>query len=229
VAAAEGKNTDQDKAIAAANKEIDEVGADLTKTKERLNDVDAKVGAAARSAEQAGQRADAAQRSADGAARSADGARGFATEQAQGVQKNVDKVVTVVDGINRLQMLKSETVLFDVNQTKLSADAKTALDEVAKMSGAHERFVIEVQGFTDKTGSQTLNEALSQARATEVTRYLVNQHKIPVRAISAIGSGYTAPIGDDKTKDGRAMNRRVEVRLFAPEVASVGKALAAQC
>jgi len=225
VAAAEGKNADQDKAIAAANKEIDEVGADLTKTKERLTDVDSKAVAAGQAAQQAGQRADAAQRSADGAKQAADGARTFASEAAQ---KSAERVVTVVDGTNKFQMMKSETVLFKVNQTKLSDEARGALDEVAKMAAGQDRYMIEVQGFTDKTGPQQVNEALSQARATEVTRYLVNQHKIPVRAISAIGSGYTAPVGDDKTADGRAMNRRVEVRLFAPEVTSAVKALAQQ-
>ncbi len=225
VAAAEGKNADQDKALAATNKELDEVGADLTKTKERLTDVDAKAVAAGQAAQQAGQRADAAQRSADGAQKSADGVRTFATEA---VQKSAERVVTVVDSTNKFQMVKTETVLFAVNQTKLSDEAKSSLDEIAKMAAGSERFMIEVQGFTDKTGPQTLNEQLSQSRATEVTRYLVNQHKIPVRTISAIGSGYTSPVGDDKTSDGRAMNRRVEVRLFAPEVASAAKALAQQ-
>lgn len=223
VAAAEGKLADQDKVLAATNKELDDVGADLTRTKERLTDVDGKATAAGQAAQQAGTRADNAQRSADGAQRAADGARTFATET---VQKSEQRVVSAVDSSNKFQMMKTETVLFKINQTKLSDEGKASLDAVAKMVTGQERYMIEVQGFTDKTGSQSTNEALSQARATEVTRYLVNQHKIPVRMISAIGSGYTAPVGDDKTSDGRAMNRRVEVRLFAPEATSAVKALA---
>jgi len=71
-----------------------------------------------------------------------------------------------------------------------------------------------------------VNQTLSQQRATEVVRYLVNEQKLPVRTISSIGSGYTAPVGDDSTLDGRKMNRRVEVRLFVPEIASASGAVA---
>ena len=72
-----------------------------------------------------------------------------------------------------------------------------------------------------------MNEAVSQARAIAVTRYLVNEHKVPVRTITSIGSGYTAPVGDDSTSEGRKSNRRVEVRLYVPE-ATNAKALTAQ-
>ena len=81
--------------------------------------------------------------------------------------------------------------------------------------------MIEVQGFTDKTGTADINEKLSQDRAEAAARYLVNQHQIPVRDINMLGSGYASPVGDDKTRDGRKQNRRVEVRLFVPEVNAV--------
>ena len=44
-----------------------------------------------------------------------------------------------------------------------------------------------------------------------------NEHKIPVRSITTLGSGYALPVADDKTREGRKQNRRVEVRLFVPE------------
>ncbi len=72
-----------------------------------------------------------------------------------------------VEGMNKHQMTKSTTVLFAVNQSKLTADSKKDLDEFAKQADGLQRYVIEVQGFTDKTGPVTLNEALSQARAEE--------------------------------------------------------------
>ncbi len=80
--------------------------------------------------------------------------------------------------------------------------------------------MIEVQGFTDKTGPASFNETLSQERADAVARYLANEHKIPVRSISTLGSGYALPVADDKTRDGRKQNRRVEVRLYVPEAGS---------
>jgi outer membrane protein OmpA-like peptidoglycan-associated protein len=45
----------------------------------------------------------------------------------------------------------------------------------------------------------------------------VNEHKIPVRTINTLGSGYALPVADDKTRDGRKQNRRVEIRVWVPE------------
>ena len=50
-----------------------------------------------------------------------------------------------------------------------------------------------------------------------MARYLANQYQIPVRTISTLGSGYAQPVADDQSRDGRKMNRRVEVRLWVPE------------
>jgi outer membrane protein OmpA-like peptidoglycan-associated protein len=224
VAAAEIRNNEQDKQITANDKEIADLGTDLTRTKEQLRDVDAKAAAAGQSAQQAGQRADAAQRSADGARTLAQ----QGNDKADQVKRDVDRTISTLDGLNRYQMLKTETVLFAVGQSRLSTESRAQLDDIARAATAQDRFILEVQGYTDKTGSAEFNQQLSQARASEVARYLVNQHKIPVRAVSQIGSGYSAPVGDDSTRDGRAMNRRVEVRLFVPEIGSAVKALSAQ-
>jgi len=59
-----------------------------------------------------------------------------------------------------------------------------------------------------------------------VARYLANEHKIPVRSITMLGSGYAQPVADDKTRDGRKQNRRVEVRLYVPEAASTSSTVA---
>ena len=78
-------------------------------------------------------------------------------------------------------------------------------------------------GFAIKLG----NEQLSQARASSVARYLVNQQKIPVRSITTLGSGYALPVADDSTREGRKQNRRVEVRLFVPEATQSSNTIAA--
>jgi OmpA-OmpF porin, OOP family len=131
-----------------------------------------------------------------------------------------------LDVINKFQVAKTATVLFALNQAKLNDDAKAELDEVAKLTDGKDRYMIELQGFTDKTGSATANEQLSQARATAVARYLVNEHKIPVRMITTLGSGYAEPVADDKTRDGRKQNRRVEIRLFVPEALQTSNTVA---
>jgi outer membrane protein OmpA-like peptidoglycan-associated protein len=217
VSGTESKNTDQDKQLVDQEKQItdhgqqiDALGTDLSRTKERLTDADAKAVQAGQSAQRAGERADAAQSAADGA-------KTFAEQGLQRADQRSNQIERTMDAMNRYKMLQSETVLFTVNQAKLSDEAKAKLDEIAKSAEGQQRFVIEVQGFTDKTGSPITNEQLSQARAAAVSRYLVNEHKIPVRTINTLGSGYALPVADDKTRDGRKMNRRVEIRVWVPE------------
>jgi len=222
VTATEAKNADQDKQLADHAKDIDSLSTDLSRTKERVTDADSKAVAAGQAAQRAGERADNAQRSADGAQRSAEGAQ---TTADRGLQRS-DVIEKNMVAMNKFDMAKSVTVLFAVNQAKLNDDAKAELDDIAKMAEGKDRFVIEVQGFTDKTGSPLTNEQLSQARAESVARYLANEHKIPVRAITTLGSGYALPVADDKTRDGRKQNRRVEVRLFVPEAGTSGNTIA---
>jgi outer membrane protein OmpA-like peptidoglycan-associated protein len=213
VSATEAKNTDQDKQLADHAKDLDGLTTDLSRTKERVTDADAKAVAAGQSAQRAGERADNAQKAADGAERSAEGAQRAAD---RGLQRS-DVIEKNMVAMNKFDMAKSVTILFTVNQAKLNDDAKADLDEIAKMTDGRDRYIIEVQGFTDKTGSPLTNEQLSQARAAAVARYLANEHKIPVRSITTLGSGYALPVADDKTREGRKQNRRVEVRLFVPE------------
>jgi OOP family OmpA-OmpF porin len=226
VTSAEAKNTDQDKQLTDQGKQIgdhgqqiDALNTDLSRTKERLTDADAKAVAAGQAAQRAGERADSAQTAADGA-------KSFAQEGLQRADQRSTQIEHTMDAMNKFKLMQSETVLFTVNQSKLSDDAKASLDQIAKMADGQPRFVIEVQGFTDKTGSPLTNEQLSQARAAAVSRYLVNEHKIAVRNINMIGSGYALPVADDKTRDGRKMNRRVEIRLWVPEASSASSTVA---
>lgn len=223
VSAVEGKDSQQDKTLtdhqtqlADQKKEIDELGTDLSRTKERLADTDGKAVAAGQAAQQANQAAQQANQAATQAQASADGARSFAE---QGLKTAV--------AMNKWNLSTSVAVLFPVGQSTLSKDAKAQLDEFAQSVSGYERYQIEVQGFTDKTGTAIANDALSEARANSVARYLTNEHRIPVRSVSMLGSGYAMPVGDDKTRVGRKQNRRVEIRLYIPEagaktVASAG-------
>lgn len=217
VTGTESKNTEQDKQIADHGKSIDELDRGLSRTREQLKDTDAKAASANEAAAKADQKA-------DGAWKAADGAKSLAQ---QGLDANA-QLARTVDAMNKYQVLKTETVLFTVNQAKLTSDAKSQLSELAKSSEGLDRYLIEVQGFTDKTGSPEINERLSQQRAQEVARFLANEYKIPVRSISLLGSGYAQPVADDKTREGRKLNRRVEVRLYVPEATTASKAMSAK-
>jgi outer membrane protein OmpA-like peptidoglycan-associated protein len=225
VATAETKNADQDKMLTAQGQEIDQLQTSLSRTNERVTDADGKAVAAGAAAARAAEAASGAQRTADGATTAAAGALTAANtgrDQAIARANEVEKTLSQkVDATVKLTKASEETILFSVNQSTLSKDAKATLDAFAQKASGKDRFVIEVQGFTDKTGSVDTNTALSQKRAEVVARYLVNQHNIPLHMVTMMGSGYTDPVADDKTRDGRKQNRRVEVRMFAPEVVSL--------
>jgi len=203
VTTTEGKNTEQDKQIALQMGKIDGLEKDLGGTKDSLEEADQKATAAGIDAKAAAQKAVGAQKSADEA-------RHASTELGRRV-----------DGSNRYKMAKPETVLFKTNQWSLQDEEKTKLTEFCQAVSQQDRYEIEIQGFTDKTGGPEVNEPLSQRRAQGVARFLANECKIPLRHMTVLGSGYAQPVGDDNTREGRSQNRRVEVRLFVPEVATV--------
>lgn len=183
--------------------------------------MDTKAANAGTAAQRAAEAATTAQRTADGAGTAAGNAMTAANNSMTRANEVERTLSQKVDQTIKLTQKGSETVLFKTNQFTLDKDAKAALDAFAAKLQANTRYVVEVQGFTDKTGSADANEALSQKRAESVARYLINEHKVPLHQLNLLGSGYTAPVGDDKTRDGRKQNRRVEVRLFTPEVAAL--------
>ena len=99
---------------------------------------------------------------------------------------------------------------FGFNRSELSAPAKAALDAFAdKIRAENKNVYVEIQGHTDNTGSAAYNLKLGQERADEVMRYLNMQHGFPLHRMNAISYGAAKPIADNKTKEGRAQNRRV--------------------
>lgn len=217
--ATEAKNAEQDKSIAAQGTEIQELDGTVSRTREKLNDVDNKATQAGQAAQAADQKATSAQQAANGAQQSADNAKTFA-------EQGIDRLGRTIDGMNKFDMAKSATVLFSVNRWTLTPEGKDQLSDLAKQATGTDRFVIEIQGFTDKTGPASYNDMLSQHRAEAVARFLTVEYKIPVRSITMLGEGYAEPVADDHTRDGRKQNRRVEVKLWVPETGN-GKAVVA--
>jgi outer membrane protein OmpA-like peptidoglycan-associated protein len=215
VSGTETKNTEQDQKLTTQAGQIEATDRDLSRTKERLTDTDAKAVAAGQSAQRANDAAAAADHKADGAQQAANTAQSSAMK----VQTNVDTLGHNVDGLVKYKTATSGVVLFALGQKTLSADAKSALDDFYKNADGKGRFVIEVQGFTDKTGDRGYNEELSQDRAEAVARYLANEHNVPLHNITLLGSGVAN--GDQKTREERKQSRKVEVRLLVPEVDSV--------
>jgi OmpA-OmpF porin, OOP family len=141
---------------------------------------------------------------------------------ARAAQETADSAVAGVNSTNeRISALDDyepqtvSSVNFKPASAILSAEAKTQLDDIATKALNAKGYVVEVSGFADATGSVERNRALSQRRADAVIRYLVENHSIPLRRIvTPYGFGESNPVAENKTRDGRAQNRRVEVKLL---------------
>lgn len=107
-------------------------------------------------------------------------------------------------------------VSFAVGKADLNSQLFPVLDSVARALVQHPELRAVALGYTDSTGSAQVNERLSQQRAESVTNYLA-QHGVSNQRLVAQGRGASDPIGDNATESGRALNRRVELYLYAPQ------------
>ena len=99
-------------------------------------------------------------------------------------------------------------VNFEFNSANLTAGSRAPLDEVAADLKEHPRLKVELEGHTDSSGADAYNLKLSQRRAEAVREYLLSQG-VNSSQLSARGYGESKPVGDNKTEEGRAENRRV--------------------
>ena len=141
---------------------------------------------------------------------------------AKAAQQTADAAVAGVNATNdRISALddyvpqETAAVNFRIGSSVLNPDAKIKLDEIATKALNSKGYVLEVTGYADSTGSTARNRALSQRRADAVIRYLVENHQIPLRRIvTPYGFGESNPVADNKTREGRSQNRRVEVKVL---------------
>ena len=105
---------------------------------------------------------------------------------------------------------------FKFGRATLPDEAKAQLDKlVTDISADPKNVFFEIEGHTDSAGSAKYNEALGQERADSVKLYLYETHKVPLHKINVISYGEAKPVAPNKTRDGRAQNRRVVVRVLS--------------
>ncbi len=190
----------------------------ITAVDERAKAADQRAADAAKDAKGAHERITQVGEQTVLAGKSASEARTVA-DQGLGKAGAVDQRLTqTISSMDKFQLLNTQSVLFGIAKSGLTPEATKALDEAAAEALKHSRYVIEVQGFTDKTGSPDANLVLSRQRADEVVRYLTMQHKIPLYRIYQLGAGALVPVADDKTREGRKQNRRVEVKVYSADL-----------
>ena len=102
-------------------------------------------------------------------------------------------------------------IFFDTAKSDIKPESGPAIDEIAKLLTNNPALKVGIVGHTDMVGDATANLKLSQARAQSVITDLVSRHGIAAARLVAFGAGPWAPVASNKTDDGRARNRRVEL------------------
>lgn len=116
------------------------------------------------------------------------------------------------DGEN-IRLIMPNAITFNTNEAIIKASANPVLDSVAKVAKEYSKTSLQVLGYTDSTGNDTINIPLSQRRAAAVAQYLGLRGVASTR-ITAAGMGAQNPIASNATAEGREQNRRVEIYLI---------------
>jgi outer membrane protein OmpA-like peptidoglycan-associated protein len=155
-------------------------------------------------------KAEAADQRATEARGRADQAQELATQAVQ----RVDVLSNQVANLDSYHPVTETSVQFGFNKADLTKDAKAALDQLLSNVATTKGYLIVLEGGTDSIGSASYNYQLSERRADAVVQYL-SENNIPPHKIYIIGLGKDKTVASNSTADGRAKNRRVDVRLMS--------------
>jgi len=188
--------------VTSQGKTIEETQERVRIAEGRITEVDAKAAAAGDSASKANT------------------AAAEAANKAIEVGRTAESRAVSIEG--EMRKLIFETVLsedrgqFKLGKFELPEDATMAIDNMVNQLKADKKAVwVEIEGHTDNTGDKMYNEQLGLNRAEAVKRYLYEHHQIPLHKINVISYGEEKPVAPNNTRDGRAQNRRVVIKVLA--------------
>jgi OOP family OmpA-OmpF porin len=137
-----------------------------------------------------------------------------AQQVADAANNRVGILTNTVANLDNYRPVAETSVKFGFNKDNLTAKSKDALDQLAGTISSTKGYIITLEGGTDSVGSPDYNYDLSQRRANSVIQYLASKYNVPAHKIYVIGLGKDKPLETNKTREGRADNRRVDVRLM---------------
>jgi len=195
--------------VGEVNDKVESQGRSLEETQERtrrnegrISEVDQRAQAAAQSAQQANDAAASANRAAGEA-------RNEANSKFDAIDKSNRRLVYEV-------VLSEDSGHFKFNKAALPDEAKAKIDQmVAQLKQDPKNVFIEIEGHTDNVGDKLTNQKIGLERAEAVQRYLYEQYQIPLHKMNVISYGEEKPIAPNKTRDGRAQNRRVVIKVLS--------------
>ena len=217
--------------VEVVEKRATQAEADVDALEKQLSQTTEIASGADREAKLAKSMAQTADGKAVAAGQRADGANALAEKSMTRIGEVETQFGKTIDGLyenlDNYQMARAENITFASNRAELTKEMKEKLDGFAGTIKDQKKFVIEVQGFADITGTDSYNQELSQRRAMAVARYLSAEHEVPLRRIQMLGVGSVKPVADNKTREGRMQNRRVEVKVYTlPAGAKAATAIA---
>ena len=183
--------------VGEVNTKVDSLGRSVEETQERtranegrISEVDQKAAAAGMTAEEA---------------RNAANTAGTKVDALDAASKRLVYSVT----------LSEDKGNFKLNRVEIPDEAKAEIDNHVNTLKANPNGAwIEIEGHTDATGGKAYNMSLGEKRAEQVKRYLYEQHQVPLHKMNVISFGEEKPVSDNKTRDGRAQNRRVVIKVL---------------
>ena len=195
--------------VGEVNEKVDSQGRTIEETQERVRKNEGRIS-------EVDQRAQAASQSAQ----HANEAAVAANDKAVNVGNEANTKFDVIDRASK--RLVYEVVLsedqgnFKFGKTLLPDEAKQKIDEmVAQLKQDPKNIYLEIEGHTDNVGTPQINERVGLERAEAVKKYLYEQYQIPLHKMNVISYGEDKPIAPNKTKAGRAQNRRVVIKVLA--------------
>jgi peptidoglycan-associated lipoprotein len=191
--------------VGEVNDKVETLSKSVEETQERTRTNETKIGEVDQKAQQAGQRAQAAGQRADEAYAAADK-----------VNARADKIEAASKRLVYEVVLSEDKGNFKFGKAALPEDATGEIDKLVEQLKANPNGAyIEIEGHTDNVGPKDVNYKLGLERAEAVKRYLYEHHQVPLHKINVISYGEEKPIAPNKTKAGRAQNRRVVIKVLA--------------
>jgi outer membrane protein OmpA-like peptidoglycan-associated protein len=195
--------------VGDVNEKVDSQGRAIEETQERTRKNEGRIGEVDSKAQAAAQSARAANDAAAAANAAATTVGNEANAKFDSIDKASKRLVYEV-------VLSEDQGNFRFGKTMLPDEAKQKIDEmVAQMKQDPKNIYLEIEGHTDNVGDKATNERIGLERADAVKRYLYEQFQIPLHKMNVISYGKDKPVAPNKTKAGRAQNRRVVIKVLA--------------
>jgi outer membrane protein OmpA-like peptidoglycan-associated protein len=195
--------------VGEVNEKVGTLSKSLEETQERVRQNEQKIG-------EVDQKAVAANTAAGAAQKSAEAAAGQAVEVGKRADARSASIETEMRKLIFETVISEDSGNFKFGTSELPDEAKAAIDTmVTNLKADKKNIWIEVEGHTDNVGDPKYNERLGLQRAEAVKKYLYEQHQVPLHKINTISYGEEKPVSDNKTRDARAQNRRVVIKVLA--------------